>query len=216
VKTLLLSMISPAYHELGVITRPNHMAYAAAQGYESRCLSIEDSPNPYGGIPGELARIQGVLDAFEEGFDQVLYHDADTLFTNHTLAVEDIMPGAPVVIAKEELRWWPLNFGVVLWRKTPEAIALLKRIIADEKTWSAYQWYVQTHVWNLFKTDDEVRRTILLVPARVLNSTAQQCPSRWQVGDFLIHLLAMPLQERVKVARMILDIAWPCDGTYLK
>ena len=218
-KTLLLSMVSPAYYPLAAVTTPSHEAYAKAQGYDCRCLPIKDSPDPYGGAEGEIARLRGVLAAFDEGYEQVVMHDMDVIFTNHTIRAEDIMAGALVVVAREHLRWWPINLGVVIWRKGESASRLLHRLIEDEKIWVKYKWTVQTHFWNLMQTDAETRAAVVLVPARVMNSTGQTgAPlSRWQLGDFVLHLLDMPLAERIETARAIIGLTGPqFDGTLLK
>jgi hypothetical protein len=217
-KTLLLTMCSPTYYPLGQVTRPNHLAYAAARGYESRCLDIAEAGD-YGGVAGERARLNGVLAAFEEGFEQVLFHGVDILFTNHTKTLESIAPGSPVVVAREDLRWWPLNYDVVIWRKGDAATRLLHRLLADEPVWAKLKWLVQTHLWNLLKTDAKTAQAVALVPARAMNSTAQpNAPlSRWQLGDFIIHFLDMPLEERIRTAKAIIELTGPhYDGTLRK
>jgi hypothetical protein len=222
-KTLLLTSCSQAYFELGSVTRPNHQAYAAARGYETRCLPCEQK-EMMGGADITFAMLQAVQAAFAEGFEQVLTHGVDTVFTNHAIALESIpdrlqwsndryLPW-PVVIAREEIRWWPINLDVVIWRSSPEADALLRRLLVDDVIWRKLRWGLQQHIWNLLQTDADTKATVKIVPARTMNSTIQQCASRWQVGDFLCHFLDMPLHERVECAKMILKIAGPCDGTF--
>lgn len=214
-ETLLLTSCSESYAPLAVVTRPNHEDYAARQGYDSECLQI-DAKDARGNVKASLFTLHAVLAALEDGYKTVLSHGVDVVFTNQTIRLENIAPRAPVAIAREELRWWPINFDVVIWRDTVETIALLHRLISDEPIWSKQRWWVQQHLWNLILTNSTVRKTVEIVPARTMNSTAQLCASRWQLGDFACHFLDMPFDQRIKCAKAILKIAGPCDGTYTK
>jgi hypothetical protein len=214
-ETLLLTCCSETYAPLGAVTMPNHQDYAARQGYDYECLQI-DARGPRADTKSALFMLHAVLAALEDGYKTVLTHGIDVIFTNQTIKLADIEPRAAVVIAREELRWWPINFDVVIWRDDMRTIALLKRLIDEEPIWKKLRWWQQQHLWNLLQSDETVRKTVAIVPARTMNSTAQLCASRWQLGDFVCHFLDMPMPERIKCAKAILKIAGPCDGTYIK
>lgn len=215
-KTLLLTACSPAYFPLGVVVDPNHRQYAARHGYDYVCAP-HDQEGVMGNTDLSVAALRRVLDAFKSGFEQVVTHGIDVLFTNHTRKFESIMPGAPVVIAREEISFWPINADVIIYRNDAEGKcrAFILRLLLEETIWKGYRWGVQQHIWNLIQTDKATREAISLVPARTMNSTMQVCPSRWQLGDFICHLLDMPLANRVSLAEQIIGIAGPdYDGTF--
>lgn len=204
----MIALYSPASSRLDALcalTRPNHHAYAKARGYTL-------FTPPHGADSIEV--FDDVLKILESGeCEQVLTHGADVLFTNHSCRVEDL-PGDHVTVAREQLRWWPLNNDVMRWRATKETCWLLKRIRDDAHIWKNYPWLWQNHLWNLICTEERAKEAVTIVPARTMNSTPHPGTSQWQLGDWICHLVDIEAVQKVELAKWILNIAGKCDGTF--
>jgi hypothetical protein len=205
-KTLLITSHSVgAPHELlAKITVPVMEDYCKLHGY---ALAVNKSIYEESHVPGLLAIIEQLKD-----FDIVVTLGADVLITNHQLGFEYIgtkktiltecgyagEPDSALIIAREHLGWWPINNDVAIWRRS--SVDLLRRLVNDREIWLRYPWLWQNHLWNLIQTEDWVREAVQIVPARVMNSTHQPGLSRWQLGDFIIHFLDMPIEEKIRWA----------------
>ena len=75
-------------------------------------------------------------------------------------------------------------------------------MIKDFDIWKHYPWRMQTHTWNLIQEEEWANDSIYIVSAKEMN----QHPSRWQLGDWIIHFYGMPLEEKVVRAREIAEL----------
>lgn len=220
-KILLYSGYSNTTQKLYEITHPNHLLYAQRHGYD--CLADK--------VPWEEWKLEGLLRLREklQFYDSVLMHGMDILFMNHDLFVEDQLRrrdgDSPtwdgVVLSKENIGWWPINNDVMIWRNKKPALWLLDLLIERAPIWKEFPWLWQNDLWNLMQVDPMVRDCVLLREARAMNSTHQPCdgygkrfpgPSSWQLGDWIIHFLDMPLESKIQAAKTYLPFVG--NGTY--
>lgn len=192
--------------ELVALTHPNHEAYAKRHGYHRAALEIEYD------APGSALEVFGAIKYLLSEYDYVLIHGGDVIFMDLTRKVESLNRGEAMTLAREALGWWPINNDVMLFKRCAESRALVDRLIVDEPIWKSYEWGWQTHLWNLIREDSDLRESIRLAHPKEMNATHQGGESRWQLGDFIVHLMDMPMVERIRLAKSYLALAG--DGTY--
>jgi len=136
-----------------------------------------------------------------------MFVGADVMFTNWSIKVEDILrPGDSVVVAREKGGWWPVNNDVMIYVNNEKTLAYIDRMIKDHDIWKQYVWRQQQHLWNLIIEDKDIRGTVRLVEAQVMN----QSMKNWQIGDYIVHFYGMPIKEKIENARAI-SVLFP-DG----
>ena len=183
--------------ELSAITQPNQKGYAAKHGYEWVCEEF-DYEHFNDNIIAELQSWRSLL----EKNDTVMWVGADVMFTNWNLPIEFVDVGSPMLMAREETSWWPINNDVMIFNNAPETFDFIDRMIKDFDIWKHYPWRMQTHTWNLIQEEEWANDSIYIVSAKEMN----QHPSRWQLGDWIIHFYGMPLEEKVVRAREIAEL----------
>lgn len=214
-KILILSNYSDKIVELNVLTQPNKQRYAAKHGYELQNRNVLYTPQTH---VEHLEYVRTNLSLY----DGILTIGCDVLFTNLATKIEDVMAEDRIQIAREHISWWPINNDVMFWPNTAGAHSMLGRLIHDAPIWLEYPWLWQNHLWNLIQADRYIRRSVKIVEARVMNSTHQPVdstgrripgPSSWQLGDWVIHFLDMPLESKIKAAMAYLPFVG--DGTFV-
>ena len=186
---------------LTYVTLKNKRGYAAKHGYVTRCYDF-DYENYNDSVKDYLFQTLKNL----HDFDVVMTMGADTMFMNWRIEIEDVLGDEKIVMARERTGWWPINDDVMIWRSCPEVIAFYERLINDYPIWSKYPWRLQTHLWNLLQDDEQAQRLIKLVEPDVMN----QHPSRWQLGQWVVHMYNMSIEDKIKQA-LVFDQNWP-DG----
>ena len=193
---------SPKIEELSEITLVNQIGYAKRNGYDWESYVFDYSRY------NELAieDLKGLREAIQS-VDVLMWVGADVMFTNWSIKVEDILrEGDSVVVAREKGGWWPVNNDVMIYVNNEKTLAYIDRMIADYDIWKQYVWRQQQHLWNLIIEDKDIRDTVRLVEAQVMN----QSMKNWQIGDYIVHFYGMPIKEKIENARAI-SVLFP-DG----
>lgn len=217
-RTLILTGHSEGgkHQELAELTRSNKQAYANKHGYDFVDLVI---PYCKAGFLQHLDAIKNALNNYE----RVMTVGADVLFMNHKIAL-DSFDHFPVTIAREHNCFWPVNNDVMIWTTSspiydgwkpyPPSLTILERLIQDVDLWMTYCWYWQIHIWNLRCEEEFFEKHINIVEARAMNSTLIKGESEFQCGDFILHLLGMPNENKIALAKTYLKLAGKCDGSF--
>jgi len=150
-----------------------------------------------------------------ESYDVVMTVGCDVLFMNHQVKIEHRMDDdARVIVAKEEISWWPINNDVMIWPRGSHSENLLRILIENASTWLTYPWLWQAYLWDLIQCDKFVRAGIRLVEAREMNSCWQPGPGKWKLGDWILHAVdARTPQKRIEIISTYLPFVG--DGTYI-
>lgn len=187
----ILSNYSDNISKLNDLTAPNKLQYAEANGYEFVNLKIDYSPKMH------VFMLEDLLSRLEER-DTVMTMGCDAIFTNFNVKIPE--SPAPISLCKEELRFWPINNDVMIWQSCTETIQVLRKIIDARDEWLKMPWLWQNWLWNALQTDLKIKSAVEILEARKMNSTHQNCPSRWQLGDWIIHFLDFSLDDKIKLA----------------
>ena len=193
---------SPKIHELSEITLVNQIGYAKRNGYDWESYVLDYS-NYNNVVMDDMLWLREAI----QSVDVLMFVGADVMFTNWSIKVEDILrPGDNVVVAREKGGWWPVNNDVMIYVNTPKTLAYIDRMIADHDIWKQYVWRQQQHLWNLIVEDKDIRDTVRLVEAQVMN----QSMKNWQIGEYIVHFYGMPIKEKIENA-LAISVLFP-DG----
>lgn len=222
-KTLIFTNHSEGtpHQSLADLLRPNKQAYAKLHGYDFEDMDTSYDPD------GHLIVFEALKDRLTK-YDTVMMVGADVMFMNQTIGLETFNY-APLTIARERLNWWPINSDVAIWRRRiqmlknemgtycgmtiqNDASTIIDRLIQDADIWTQYPWLWQNHLWNLMCKEPWIKASVNIVEANRMNSTLQQCPSAFQLGDFILHLLDMTIEQKIEKAKMMLPFVG--DGSY--
>lgn len=220
-KILILTNWSANIAELNALTAPNKETYCKLHGYD-----FENVEHPYEKHVEWLKIIQDRV----KSYDVVMTMGCDTIFTNTSVRIEDRISAFygdyRVSMAREHISWWPVNNDVMLWPVGTHSFHVLEELIKSAQIWMSYPWLWQNHLWNLIQAEERTKRAIRIVEAREMSSTFQpfiidaqnnavRLPgsSSWQLGDWILHAVDMPPDQRVQVIKW--GLQYVGDGTYI-
>jgi lipopolysaccharide biosynthesis glycosyltransferase len=153
----------------------NKMRYAAARGYDLH-------------VHGAHSKIK-LLQRYLPEYDYVAWVDADALFTNFSLGFEDVFASKPYedfFVARDGNG---LNAGVMLFKQTARASALLDMVWQFEGDHN-HMWQEQHALQQTLKRFSLFADMAVYVPQRVFNAypgEQSDAATRWQRGDMLVH-----------------------------
>ena len=200
--TLILLNHSNANRDLAEITAPVTWRYSARHGYDLLTVRISWEES--------LQISFDLLARHLRDYNTVVTAGSDVLFTNHLISVESLLqPEDHVVMSLETLGekvgysadgFSPINNDLVIWRRTPETLEFIRTLAAATPVWMKKRLLWQQHLAEEYLERGQIRHCRLL-PPRELQSTVQGGSSRWQPGDFALHLLAFPYPVKCALAR---------------
>ena len=189
---------------LTAITLPNKKSYADRHGYALHCFYFE-----YDNFNDNIVKLMNQYFQVMQESEITLTMGADALFTNWRIKIEDVLKESDhVLMAKENINWWPVNDDVMIWRNTQESLSFYKRLIDDYEIWKKYPLRIQNHIWNLIVQGEA---PIRLVDPVVMN----QHPTKWQMGNWIVHLFGHALDEKITKAKLFEDM-WPGGEATIK
>ena len=196
-RVLIRSTWSENIKELAAVCSENHRQYCEKWGYDYIAAEL-DYQRFNEVILGDMVSLFTHL----KNYDVVMTIGMDTLFMNHNISVRDVFePYDSVLVAREETGWWPLNNDVMIYRGG-HSENLIERMINDFDVWKQYPWRTQAHLWNLIQEEKWVRDMVRLVPAKTMN----QHPTKWQLGDWIVHFYNMSLEDKLANAKNMLSL----------
>src|ERR1700761_446258 len=210
VKVLIYSGYSDNNRDVAELSRPNWSDYARRHGYEVKADNV----------PWDEWKLEGLKRTREhlKNYHLVACIGSDVLFMNQTIELPPLCHDnemgdlSALTISREAIGWWPINNDVALWYQCEAAFELLDRLIADAPIWLKYPWLWQNHLWNLMQQHLGINMMVNVRECRELQSTHRDGASKWQLGDFIIHLLDCDNETKKKLIKMYLPFAG--DGTY--
>lgn len=196
-RVLIRSNWSENIRGLYDVCSKNHWEYCKRWGYDY--LATELDYQNYNKVT--LIDMMGLKQNLAD-YDVVMTIGMDTLFMNHDVSVRDVFePYDSVLVAREETGWWPINNDVMIYR-SGHCEKLVDRIMNDFDVWKQYPWRQQAHLWNLMQEEKWVRDMVRLVPAKTMN----QHPTKWQLGDWIVHFYNMSIEDKVANAKNMLNL----------
>lgn len=227
-----ITMYTQEIKELAVITvEYNKRKYCDKHGYD---LDIRTEPEKFHtkrdyGIPHfGYEKIAAIIEVLKtDKYDWVFWCGSDTMITNYTIKLEDIIDEDYHFIVPNDL--WGLNTDCLLVRNSKEALEFLEDVYGTFRKYvgpdginidtgerlpdgGARAWAEQGAINDL---RDKYQAIIKEVPQKTMNSylyhmypspwhqRGLDCngePGSWTEGDFIIHMPGMPNNTRISLA----------------
>lgn len=207
-KWLIFSGHSPEYDALGVLTVPNHAAYARARGYD-----VFVHHHERGDVRADAwdkARWRRFLQLLPL-YDGIMTVGADALFMRYDIAIESVFgEGAEQQMAEERIGGCTLNNDVALWRNAPSSYEMVNWFLDeyDEhlKRPLGYQASLSEQMWATPDKRLACVRGLRLVEPHVMNTCPQAgTGSTYAPGDWIIHFFGAPLEYKIEYAKRYLQ-----------
>lgn len=184
--------------DLARVVGANTWDYTSRHGYDLVTARLD----------WERSKVQALYDIRQllGSYDGVMSVGSDVLFMHHPTTIESRLEvGDCVVLAKECIGGSWINNDVMLWLPTADTIRLLDTLISSKNDWLGYEWLWQRwlgdKLHNPGKEWEWLLYTCRLVDPRVMNSTVQNTPSRYQPGDWILHLLNHSNSDKLRLAK---------------
>lgn len=199
-KSVLLTGYDDAMRTIGDMTSPLMERYAETWHMDFQCCRDyppERHPMWY--------KVELVIEAFHDGYDRILWLDADTIITNQFCSK---VMHAGLHISRDwgedasETDMSTCNF--VAFKDT---LPLWCLIASHHSNREFGQFHEQGAMRDFYKEHQWVRDMTTVYPRRVFNAVPQEVGpgivEPWQKGDWLCHLTNIPNDRRVKLFKKI-------------
>jgi hypothetical protein len=189
---------------LGELTTPRMLAYASRHGMDFRCYRqplLEVSNGIY------WTGVVGAIKGFGDGYDKVMYLDADQCITNLDFEFPDWGSGFHVS------RDWGQDAiddpsfsmcGFIVYRQNQD---IFHSALALEESWRDKEFPEQGPIQYLYKTSPAIREQMQVHPRRAFNAVPIQVhPSvvePWTHDCWCAHITMLSVPERVSIFHRI-------------
>lgn len=202
-KMALLSLYQPNYQRLADVVLPNWKRYCMAQGYDLRVFCGTFGTHPIG-----FQKLQYLYDQMftKNLMDLAWVIDLDILITNQTVRFERFVSDSHDWYVCEE-PWAKINHGSFIIKKTDNSRRIIESILMKMG-----QWGDEQTVMNMEYRDKGLlaQNRIKVLPHPSINSFLcrfyledkhawRTLAANWFKGHFVLHLIAMSLEQRLKV-----------------
>ena len=189
-KICIVSLYTPEIEEMGTLALSNKQEYATKHNYDLYFPSKSLAPHRHP-VWSKILALEKALNTGK--YDWVFWTDADVLFLNQEVKLEDLLKDIPddkdLIISKDYFSG--LNAGNFFLRNTPWTRNLLKEIW-EYPNGDSIGLREQEVMRRLTKDDKKLK----FVEKRRFNSYLHGlCGGEYQDGDFLLHFAC--LSERV-------------------
>jgi hypothetical protein len=213
-KIAQVSLNDENYIPLSNITfHDNKVHYCARHGYEAILKTGDFKLSP---MPKMLSfeKIAWIIDLFEEKpyLDWIHWTGADTLVTNFNTKLEDIIDDTYHFIICADIN--ELNADSFLVKNSRVGLGFLKWIMSVKDIYEKRDWQEQWAMIDFYHQAPCGKDIIKVLPQRVMNSYLYELyehykntphvdktgqPGTWQPGDFMLHLPAVSLRDRIRL-----------------
>jgi hypothetical protein len=199
VKIALMSFYDEEFGPLADLIFPSQLEYCERWGYTPFFGRPFENVDPRNGFD----RFNAAYGLFDQGFDAVMWIDADALITNHHIRIEDRLGDEKFVIS-EDLHG--INSGVFIARNHIETRELLFSMInLGEKLLKDHPFREQECL-NRYLSFRHYQRMVTVLPQRMLNAVYNSFYRRpdgftggWQPGDWVLHFPGIYMPDRLRV-----------------
>ena len=178
----IVMAFTPNIYKYALIAEQNVTSYAKENGYT--CYIYRDTVVPVKEHPTWNKPL--VLDNHIGNHDYIMWMDADAIFTNYDIRIEDITNKQPnrSILLCNDIGGWKFNAGVQIWKNTSWAKGILK------------EWWESEHVEHL-KGGDQVQLIDIIKKQDsknyfIFNETEFNChPKSHKRGMYVMHMMGI-------------------------
>jgi hypothetical protein len=155
--------------------------------------------------PAPWYKIQLILQEFSNGYEYVMWVDADTLLLNEDFNIQEILNNTSEIFISQDVN--ALNTGVMIWKNTENNKNILNKI------WSLteflnHPWWENAAFMSLYEQNyNNIQTIVEKVPQKILNAYDYNLYNLTyddgQVDDksFIIHFPGLPNNQRVTIMK---------------
>jgi hypothetical protein len=203
VKTLVLTGYDVRMQPLGVITRQTQEAFAARNSFDFRCeVQFPE------GIPAYWHKMVMVLEAFDKGYDRVVWMDADQLVTNQVFDVNFCDHGFNASMDWGMDAHGPEHFSMCGFIAFPDSRYLFQWVVDHEKEYISGLFPEQTPMRELYGSSLN-KEHMTIWPRRMFNAVPKEVHETvvepWDKTCWMAHITMLEVSERVKLCHTILN-----------
>jgi len=198
-KTALLSFYDESFEPLTNLTFPSLHEYCERWGYSPYFGKPFTNCDPRNGFD----RFVAVYGLFEQGYDAVMWIDADAMITNHNISIADRLGDEKFVIAAD---LHGLNSGVFIARNHIETRELIMSLINLGEMLLGDHPFREQEALNRYLSFDHYKRMVTILPQRMLNAVINEYYQRppgftgnWQPGDWILHFPGISMPDRLRI-----------------
>tara|TARA_Y100000593_G_scaffold85655_1_gene163024 strand:- start:85 stop:762 length:678 start_codon:yes stop_codon:yes gene_type:complete len=214
-----------SYQELADLTNPNKEKYCKRHGYDFRpkfndfhydkCFIDPNRPPGLHNLSVGFEKIFHIIDLIEEGkYEWIFWLGCDTLITNHTIKLEDVVDDNYHFMVAYDCNDW--NVDSFLIRGSEEGLLYMKYIASKIDDYRSHVWQEQQ---AMIDARDNFKSITKVVPQEDINSfeyslyptpqhqsgrDAMGNNGRWTKGHFVVHWPGTSLGHRIQLANRYL------------
>lgn len=199
---ILLTAYDWTFRPLGDLTSPLMLSYAGKHGMDFKCS--RKFPE---GIPAYWHKMNLVLESFRQGYERVMWLDADQIVTNSDFFPE-VMSGFNASLdwgadAADESFFSTCGFVAF-----PDSAFLFEWALGHWAEYMDEDFPEMTPLRHLYRTTSRAKACIKVNPRRLFNAVpfgiTEGVQEPWQPGDWLCHLTHVPVYDRVRMFHKII------------
>jgi hypothetical protein len=215
-----------SYQELADLTNPNKEKYCERHGYDfkpkfsdfnyDKCAIDPSKPPGLNNLLIGFEKIFHIIDLIEEGkYEWIFWLGCDTLVTNHTIKLEDVVDNDYHFMVAYDCNEW--NVDSFLIRASEEGLGYMKYIASKIEDYRTHTWQEQQ---AMIDARDKFKDITKVVPQEDINSfeySLYPTPQhqlgrdlmgnngRWTKGHFVVHWPGTSLNHRIQLANHYLE-----------
>lgn len=201
-KTLLLTGFDKRMQPIGELTAPLMLSYASKHQMDFLC--VRTFPE---GKPGYWHKMVCVISAFKDGYEQVIWMDADQVITNPEY-VPNFDNGfhASLDWGADVTEDW--HFTMAAFCAFPNSLPLFEWVVDHEKEYINGPFPEQTPMRHLYETDRDFRSLMTIHPRQLFGAVPKQVHENvvepWNRNCWMCHITMLEVPDRVKVFHEIM------------
>lgn len=200
-KTLILTGYDGKFAPLGDLTTPLMLSYANRHRFDFLC--VRTYPD---GEPAYWHKVPRIVTAIEQGYDRVIWIDADMVVANPEYAP----PWDKGFHASKD---WGVDattdehFSMCCIIAGKDSVSLFRWLLNHKADWISKPFPEQAPMRHLYANHVAAKEIMKIHPRRVLNAVPIEVHASvvepWQPGDWLCHLTMLSIEARVALFHKI-------------
>lgn len=188
-KFLVVSGANSSMQELQKLTSPTLKKYCNYHGYDCNLAEITQTERP-----APWYKIQLIQQGFDQGYDFVLWIDADAIIVNPYPLTKWTEENKDFYFA---CNWAAMNSGVMLLRNTQINQDFLN-LVWDQTQFIDDTWWEQRAIIHLMENGVYPYQLIKEIPSEIFNT------DQYWGGCFVYHLSGVANSDRIRMFRKVL------------
>lgn len=198
-KFIIISAYTDNFKEIADISYQTYEKYCKKQDMSFSIFKLINIERP-----ASWYKIPLILDRFKEGYEYVMWVDADTLVINNDFKLNDIINNKYEIYICEDMNGF--NCGVMIW-KNSELTKSILNTIWNMENFINHSWWEQAAFIELYNKDPSVQDIVCQVPQNIMNAydyslyNIDNHTGQVNKQSFIFHLPGIENSSRIKIMK---------------